>query len=146
MNRKQVINNLVENMGNTMRLMHKTQAKPKTGTPTRAQLGILIMIGHWGIKNTKDLAVKLEMTSSAVTQVVDALAKDGLLKRQQDQKDRRITVLELTSVGKKKLEIAKKQRLEFLFKLLSPLNDNDLMHLKKIQDKIIQSLHAHVKA
>lgn len=146
MNRRQVINNLVENMGNSMRLMAKTQTAPKKGTPTRAQLGILIMIGHWGIKNTKDLAIKLEMTSSAVTQLIDALAKEGLLKRQQDKTDRRITLLELTPIGKKKLEIAKKQRLDFLFKLLSPLNDTDLTHLKNIQDKIIQSLHKHAKS
>jgi DNA-binding MarR family transcriptional regulator len=138
-NRQTIIKNLMENMGAAMRLMSKSpQAK---GMPTKAQAGVLIMIAHLGVQNTKDLALRMGMTPSAVTQLVDGLAREKLIARNADQKDRRIVWLKLTLAGRKQLSIFEKQRMKFFLKMVKPLSDKDLQQLNRIQDKIIKGLN-----
>jgi len=60
--------------------------------------------------------------------------------RKEDKEDRRKLNLTLTALGKKKLEEAKKERFAGLKKLFEPLDDQELMQLKKLQSKIIANL------
>ena len=145
MNRNQTINDLMENMGFVMRFASRLHGKPAKSSPTRAQLGVLFMIGHFGMQNIKDLARKFEMSSSAVTQLVDGLVKDRLLTRKEDLKDRRKIRLELTEQGRKQLLAGKKARVNFLIKLFKPLSDEDISHLNRIQNKIIKSLQNNAR-
>jgi len=50
-------------------------------------------------RKTKELAEYLGLAVNSVTDVVDALEKKGLARRQRDDADRRIVRIELTTVG-----------------------------------------------
>lgn len=146
MSRARILAELTENMGLLMRLLSKSPGpqRPK-GAPTRSQVGILVLIGHLGVQNTKELAARLEMTPSAVTQLVDALVRDKLLSRREDRADRRIVWLELTAKGRKQLAVFKKQRQKFLAVALRPLGETHLRQLISIQNRIIANFQSHAR-
>ncbi len=51
-------------------------------------------------RKTKDLAEYLGLAVNSVTDVVDALEKKGLARRQRDEADRRVVRIELTKAGR----------------------------------------------
>lgn len=142
MNRQPLIAEFVENMGFLGRHIFMSHAPKglKKGAPTRAQIGIMMVVMHAGAPSVKELAEKFCMSSSAVTQLVDGMVKEKLLKRGEDGKDRRRIAVSLTEKGKKVILKAKKVRLAHFTKLLAPLNDAELKQLHNIQQKILTHL------
>lgn len=107
--------------------------------PTPAQIGVMMMLGKIDHMSIKDVAEKFLMSSSAATQLVNPLVKDGLLTRKEDSKDRRKIGLSLTAKGKKALEEHKKIHLAVLTKIYSPLTDKELAQYLALQSKIVDS-------
>jgi DNA-binding MarR family transcriptional regulator len=140
MPRAAVIAELFESMGALRRILAASPVGDAArGLPTRAQLGIMIVIEHDGPTGVKELAEKLCMSSSAVTQLADALAESGLLSRKQDKDDRRKIAVSLTAKGRLVLRKAKKSRMTAMATLLKPLTETDLRHLSTILRKIVRS-------
>lgn len=142
MNRAKILAEFMENM---MAMRKAFFPKPphapaKDGLPTRAQFGILATIGHEGPQSIKELAGRFGMTSSAATQAVHGLVKAKLLTRKEDSKDRRRICAALTKEGAKRLEKAKQCHGEALERILSVLNDQELVQLQKIQKKLLTHL------
>ena len=51
-----------------------------------------------------DLAQRCAMTAPAVTELVDSLAREGLVRRLEDSADRRVVLVELTAQGRRELD------------------------------------------
>jgi len=51
-----------------------------------------------------DLAQRCAMTAPALTEHVDSLARDGLVRRLEDPADRRVVLVELTAQGRRELD------------------------------------------
>jgi len=51
--------------------------------------------------SVKDIAARIELDSSAITGIIDRLAREGLLERQEDPEDRRSLKIYLTPKGRK---------------------------------------------
>jgi DNA-binding MarR family transcriptional regulator len=142
MKRTELITAITEGMA-CMRRSAMSQPAASAGDkncPTRAQVGVLFMLAHDGPQTTKDLAARLAMTSSAVTQLVDGLVRDKSIARKEDKDDRRRIQLSLTDNGKKRLAEAKKQHVTVFTRLFNGLSDEELVQLHKIQQKIIANL------
>lgn len=114
--------------------------KSSSKSPTRAQLGILFCVFYSGPHTIKELSERFGMTPSAITQIVNSLVDDGLLSRQEDEKDRRKLHISLTLKGKKKIESIKKSRMKSFAQMFQSLSDSDLVNLKNIYSKIIPHL------
>jgi len=143
MKREEILTAIFEDM----RMMHRLHASPHSsekkelkGMPTRSQMGIMMILSQGEVKTVKELAETFCMSSSAATQLVEGLVQAKLMARKEDKEDRRKLNLTLTALGKKKLEEAKKERFAGLKKLFEPLDDQELMQLKKLQSKIIANL------
>lgn len=130
--------NRMSNMRRFLSMLHASETTAK-GMPTRAQFAVMAALSH-ETKSVKALAGTFCMTSSAVTQLVNALVKDGTLARTEDKKDRRTTVVSLTAKGRTLLAAGKKARRTSLRKLLAPLNDTEIRQLHAIQEKLIAHL------
>jgi len=90
--------------------------------------------------NIKEIADNLNVTSSAATQLVDGLVKNGYLKRLSDENDRRAIKLILTEKTKKQAaEIKTKFRQKFA-SMFEVLNDKELAEYYKLNRKIISNL------
>lgn len=136
MDRTSIINELFESMG-ALRKTFVPHGNEMKGMPTRSQLFVMMVIAQQGPQSTKDMAEKLCMTPSAVTQLVDTLVEDKLIVRKDDKDDRRKSILTLTHDGIKRLDEAKKHRMVSMVKLLSPLTDKELIQLRDLQRKIL---------
>ena len=104
--------------------------------PPRAQLAVLFNVAFSGTESIKEIAQQFGMTSSAATQLVNALVANGLLKRQADTNDRRKVLVALTSDGKTVLLEAKKRRRKHMTEVLGALSDTELETLIRLQEKI----------
>jgi DNA-binding MarR family transcriptional regulator len=108
--------------------------------PTRASMGVLMVVDNFGQRSVKELASLFGVTPSAATQLVDGLVRDNLIQRRQDPDDRRKVALSLTAKGKQVLEKTKQTHLKSFVRMLSPLTDQELNQFKVLQSKIIEGL------
>ncbi len=67
---------------------------------TRPQIELLFSLKH-GHHSTGELAQLFNVSSSAVSQMVDQLAEKSLVERIRDEKDKRITYVQLSKEGAK---------------------------------------------
>lgn len=140
--RQELIHALFKDMDCFVRLVqaHKRQ-EPDKGMPTHAQLSILFTLQHQGAQSIKEIAEYFNMSSSAATQLVDGLAKEDLLAREEDHDDRRKISVVLTAKGKQKLLLAKKLRLKRVARMYEPLTDEELAQMYVIQKKIVEHMN-----
>ncbi len=118
-------------------IMQRKMQKGSRALPPRAQLQVLFLINQGDAQTVKDIAQQFGMTSSAATQLVNGLVKSNLLQRKEDEDDRRKICLQLTAEGKKMLLQAKQHRLQKMKILLDPLSDREVVHILRLQEKII---------
>lgn len=90
---------------------------------TRTQIDILLTLGEATRQTTTELAAGLRLTQSAVTQTVETLVRRGLVRREADPDDRRITRLALEAKGEEVTRTLAADRRKFMTELLSELTD-----------------------
>ncbi|MFN7160589.1 MAG: MarR family winged helix-turn-helix transcriptional regulator [Candidatus Gracilibacteria bacterium] len=144
MQRTEIIQDFFSNLNTMKRLLMKQHGDSHIANlPTHAQMGILMTVSKRKNTSIKDLAQEFGISSSAITQIVDLLVRDGHLRRKEDPLDRRKLSVSLTAKGKKIMEEAKKMRMAFLSNMLEILSEEELLQLKNIQQKIIEHLPSH---
>ena len=103
---------------------------------THVQWFVLMQIGHARQTSTKELSENLAISSSAVTQFVDALAENGYVTRREDPNDRRLAQLKLTSKGKKHIAATKEQRIAEMANLFDAFTDRELEEYARLLKKL----------
>jgi DNA-binding MarR family transcriptional regulator len=73
---------------------------------------------------------------SNITAVVDRLVRDGLVERLPDPVDRRVIRVQLTTLGRETVDAARSPHLDFLAKIMSPLDEEDMRRLIALLDKL----------
>ena len=73
---------------------------------TESQLAVLEAVYHLGPLQQSQLCSKILRSGSNVTTVVDNLERDGMVRRERGQDDRRVQVVHLTDKGRSLLERA----------------------------------------
>ncbi|MFW6265029.1 MAG: MarR family winged helix-turn-helix transcriptional regulator [Bacillota bacterium] len=84
-----------------------------------------------------DLAKEMDVSKPTVTLAVNKLIKQGYVKKEQSQKDRRVYHLLLTEKGKKLEDIHAKAHKDFASLISSKLNKNELEQLVQILHKVV---------
>lgn len=90
---------------------------------TTSQFGVLEAVWHLGPLSHGDISRKLLKSSGNVTTVIDNLVKRGLVRREGDERDRRVSRVALTEAGRSLLESifpAHVQRVVDTFRALTP--------------------------
>ncbi|HWJ02451.1 MAG TPA: MarR family transcriptional regulator [Verrucomicrobiae bacterium] len=86
--------------------------------------------GH-GVR-VSELSTQLNITSVAVTQLVNSLETKGFVERLNDPADRRVVLVKPTPSGEKLLERAKDRHVEHLRRLVKFLGEQDTKELIRI--------------
>lgn len=143
MTRQKILADVFDGMGVMRRFfsMKHTPEQQRKGMPTRAQLGVMMLLAQEKQKNVKDLAQTLCMTSSAATQIIDGLVDEKLLLRKIDRTDRRKIAVSLTPRGKLVLAKTKLAHQKLMTVMFASLSTEELLQLKNIQEKIIAHLN-----
>jgi DNA-binding MarR family transcriptional regulator len=100
-------------------------------TLTIPQLKSLFFIANEGTTNFRKLATALKVTPSNVTGIVDRLFQQGLVTRQENPEDRRVSLLKATEHGEAIVDNLRERRATYLSRVLSKLGAEELSNLKK---------------
>ena len=84
-----------------------------------------------------DLANGLLLTAGGVTRLLDGLERDGLVGREEDSSDRRVSYAVLTDAGRAKLRAASKSHTRQIRELLGgPFEEDELAQLAALLDRL----------
>jgi DNA-binding MarR family transcriptional regulator len=89
---------------------------------------------------TNQAAAALNMSGSAVTQLVNGLVAKGFVVRERDQEDRRAYQLTLSNESKKRIDIFQKKRVRLMLKMFEALTDKEFEAYLALNKKIIKGL------
>jgi DNA-binding MarR family transcriptional regulator len=102
-----------------------------------------LVVGHVfksGGCTTNEAAAALNMTGSAVTQLVNGLVAKGYIEREQSSTDRRVHRLALSSQSTKRIAEFKKKRIQVMLKVFKALSDQEFTQYLALNKKIINAL------
>ena len=139
LNRKKHVEELMDGAQFFKRRASLLQRSDRTGI-TGSQWLVIAYISHNEGTTTADAAEALNLTGSAVTQLVNSLVLKGYIKRTQDPKDRRAHRLTLSSASKKRIAEFKKKRIAMMLKMFKILNDKEFAQYCSLNKKIASSL------
>ena len=89
-----------------------------------------------GEKNIQEIRDRILLASGSATYVVDNLEKKGYVNRKISQRDKRVTYIKLTQVGKSLMEDIFPAHKINTKKIFEKINDKELVILKQILKKI----------
>ena len=95
-----------------------------------------------GSKRVRDLSFGSDVSTAAVSKLVDHLVRKGLVSRRRSRRDRRETILAITREGRGALRESARARLRSLRVLLEPLTDEEFAILTKMLRKLVASVSA----
>lgn len=105
-----------------------------------AQMGLLFLLNEHQPVLSKDIATKMHITRSAVAQLVEGLDELGYITRTEDESDRRMVYIRLSTRGQKKLGELEDRRRRIFESLVSDLSDEQLQEAIKINQVMLQQL------
>ncbi|MDO8669381.1 MAG: MarR family transcriptional regulator [Candidatus Buchananbacteria bacterium] len=140
MDRKKMVENILHNMHVLKHELMMDYAAQKNITITNSQSFVLLFVAKNNSANVKDIAKALHITSSATTQLIDGLTANGYLIRKVDTDDRRLTGLLLSPKAKNLFKEFKKQGLQKMIGLFSPLTDKELRQYADLNKKIVNNI------
>jgi len=91
-----------------------------------ARLSALSVVVHAGPLSLGALAAAEQVQPPTMTRLVQGLAADGLLTREEDPADRRVTLVRATPAGRQVLDEGRRRRVERLAAHLSELGGADV--------------------
>lgn len=101
-----------------------------------SQLEVMWHVSKHTDMTVKDIANRLHITPSAVTQLIEPLVKEGCLLRNTDPDDRRSVLLHVSRTCKKDLETIARAKVAWMSTMLEALSDEELETLVSLFDKI----------
>jgi DNA-binding MarR family transcriptional regulator len=112
----------------------------KGGRITPSEWLVVGYISHNEGANTNETATALNMSGSAVTQLVNSLVAKRYLARRQDPDDRRVQQLVLSSKSKARVSEFKKKHIQMMLKMFEALTDTEFERYVALNKKILKSL------
>ena len=103
---------------------------------TSSQLGVLEALSHLGPMAHCALAGKLLVSPSNLTTVLDNLERDGLVRRDRDPADRRVSMTSLTEAGEARLASFFPQHVQRLTDAMAGLDAAELAALGRLCRKL----------
>jgi len=112
--------------------------KVKITLPQLAIMGVLERVKD---ANMTDLASAMNVTTSAMTGVVDRLVRDGYVARTRDSEDRRIVHIKLTAKGLKTIRAEIESRKRVTIKMFGMISQEE----REKYLEILEHIKSHIK-
>lgn len=140
MNRKQLLEEIAADFHAIENKMHGMMMQGQKGSITHSQRFALFLISENKDASVKQIASRLCTTSSATTQLVNELVKQGFVLRKTNPKDRRELDLAISKKGQKQILEIKKGHREMMSRLFSALSEKELEQFMKLNKKILSNI------
>lgn len=107
---------------------------------TESQFAVLEALYHLGPLSQGQLCQKILRSGSNLTTVVDNLERNGLVRRERDEEDRRVQIVTLTEQGKEVIEAALPEHVARVSQVMSVLTQDEQAELGRICLKLGRSI------
>jgi DNA-binding MarR family transcriptional regulator len=126
------------------RHMKRTQRNSQEGTEiTKTQWLILRFLSKQNGCTIGQLAERLEVRSSSMSQMIDRLELAGTVYREPDKNDARTRIVKLTEAGKEMMSKMKHSRMEMIAGPFNQLSQEEQNTLVEIMMKMTTNLKLH---
>jgi DNA-binding MarR family transcriptional regulator len=99
---------------------------------------LMNMLKGAGEMSQRDIAERLEIRPQSLSELLVKMETEGFITRRQDENDKRISMVSLTSKGEEQLTIMQKANKEHAEMLFSPLSDREKDELAVILKKLTE--------
>jgi DNA-binding MarR family transcriptional regulator len=120
-------------------LRHVRRDDPETGL-SAARLSALSVLVFGGPRTLGGLAAAEHVRPATMTRIVQALEQDGLVRRESDPDDGRVTRLHATAKGERVLWRGRERRVANLADLLSGLSAAEVAQVRKAAELVERAL------
>jgi DNA-binding MarR family transcriptional regulator len=120
-------------------LRHVRREDPATGL-SAARLSALSVLVFGGPRTLGELAAAEHVRPATMTRIVQALEAEGLVRRESDPDDGRVSRLHATAKGERVLWRGRERRVERLAELLARLSADEVAHVRKAADLVERAL------
>lgn len=104
-----------------------------------SQVAALHIIDREGSVNINDISIKLNLSMSATSRMIDELVKKEFIERKEDQENRRAKILSLTASGKNFMDNLSIERVKIIEQSANSIADKvPLKILKIVSGKIFK--------
>ena len=107
---------------------------------SESRLIILVLLQEYQELSLQEIAKHLGITKASTTTLISSLFNKQLISKRNDQKDKRITLVSLTSAGTDLLTETLKQHSLWIEKITNNLSDNDVAIFKKVLSQIYENV------
>lgn len=140
-----------DRVGESMAAISREFIKQQTGEfykvkITLPQLAILDLLNRSGELSMSDMARFMNVTTAAMTGIIDRLVRDGYVMRIPDPGDRRVIKIKLTAKGGKASKNILEQRRRLITKIFGVLSRDEREEYLKILTRIQDGLKGREKA
>jgi DNA-binding MarR family transcriptional regulator len=106
------------------------------------QVGLLMRLYHHGGCGVTEISRHSGVTNAAASQLVERLVEKQLVERTEDQHDRRMKQLRLTTKGNQLVETSIRERYQWVEELLSNLSAEEQKNLQDALPALVKALQA----
>lgn len=94
----------LERLSRVFRLLLREEGQPRNLTPLQIQ--ILVFLRHHGasLRRVGRLAAEFQVTPATVSDAVSTLESKGVIRKETSERDRRVSILELTREGERRAD------------------------------------------
>ena len=107
----------------------------------REQSHLLILIAENDGIMQRDLAEKMDVRPSSMTEMITKMENAGFITRQKDEKDQRIMHIFLTEKGKSSVEDSQKNDVMLTASLFQGLTDEEITEMLRLTEKLSAHLN-----
>ena len=125
-----------------LHLMRYVRAQDTALGVPPAQLSALSVIVFGGKTSLSELARAEQVRPPTMSRIIDALVRDGLVKRETDKKDRRSIIITATEKGTRIMHEGRGRREKRLLELLQPLRREEIDLLDRASEILAKELKA----
>jgi DNA-binding MarR family transcriptional regulator len=101
-----------------------------------AQYGLLFGLREHHEMSSSELALAADLAPATTTEMLDALAADGLVRRERSERDRRVVLVSLTERGQKVVEERRAQYDPLWRDALAQFSDEELLRAAAVLDSL----------
>lgn len=132
------INDILKIVPVFVRKVHAGTIEHMSLTP--AQLFVLMLIVEKGQCRLSDVSHELSISAPTATGIVDRLERDGYVKRQHDDLDRRVVNVVLTPKGKKFISKSHEKKFDRFRKILNILSTKEQEQYLHILHRLVEGM------
>lgn len=105
-----------------------------------ARTKVLLLTQKQGPVRATDIAEMFSLAPRTVTDTLDGMERQGLIRREPDAKDRRVKRIHLTDAGREALAATEPTRRELISQVIGSLNEAEQAEFARLLDKLDAAL------